>query len=125
MLESASEKEKWGRYTFLGFDPKMQITAVGENLTINGLTVKTDNPSEQIRQILSGYKSPKFDYLPSFTGGFTGYFSYDFLAYREESLRNNVNDTENFKDVDLMLFDKVIAFDQFPSEDNTYCEYVP
>ena len=113
MLESVAEKEKWGRYTFLGFDPKMQITAVGENLTINGLTVKTDNPSEQIRQILSGYKSPKFDYLPSFTGGLVGYFSYDFLAYSEKSLRIDTEDTENFKDVDLMLFDKVIAFDNF------------
>jgi len=113
MLESVAEKEKWGRYTFLGFDPKMQITAVGENLMINGLTVKTDNPSEQIRQILSGYKSPKFDYLPSFTGGLVGYFSYDFLAYSEKSLRIDTEDTENFKDVDLMLFDKVIAFDNF------------
>lgn len=26
MLESVAEKEKWGRYTFLGFDPKMEIT---------------------------------------------------------------------------------------------------
>ena len=73
----------------------------------------TENPSIQIRQILSGYRSPKFDYLPSFTGGFVGYFSYDFLAYTEKSLKFDTEDTENFKDVDLMLFDKVIAFDNF------------
>ena len=113
MLESASADEKWGRYTFLGFDPKMQVTAVGNDITIDGLKMKTDDPSIQIRQILSNHRSPKFGYLPPFTGGFTGYFSYDFLAYREETLRNNVSDTENFKDVDLMLFDKVIAFDNF------------
>ena len=113
MLESASDSEKWGRYTFLGFDPKMQITAVGNDMTIDGIEMKTDDPSIQIRQILSKYRSPKFSYLPPFTGGLTGYFSYDFLAYREKTLRNNVNDSENFKDVDLMLFDKVIAFDNF------------
>ena len=113
MLESASDSEKWGRYTFLGFDPKMQVTAVGDSITIGDITMKTDDPSIQIRQILSSYRSPRFDYLPSFTGGFTGYFSYDFLAYKEKTLRNSVNDTENFKDVDLMLFDKVIAFDHF------------
>ena len=28
MLESVAEKEKWGRYTFLGFDPKMEITCM-------------------------------------------------------------------------------------------------
>lgn len=113
MLESVAENEKWGRYTFLGFDPKIQITAAGSELTIGDVKMTADDPSEQIRQILSNYKSPKFDYLPPFTGGLVGYFSYDFLAYTEKSLRIDTNDSENFKDVDLMLFDKVIAFDNF------------
>ena len=113
MLESVAEKEKWGRYTFLGFDPKAQITASGSDLTIGDIKMTSDDPSIQIRQILSQYKSPIFSYLPPFTGGLVGYFSYDFLAYSEKSLRTDTNDTENFKDVDLMLFDKVIAFDNF------------
>ncbi len=113
MLESVADKEKWGRYTFLGFDPKTQITAAGRKLKIGGVEMETDDPSVQIRQILSQYRSPKFDHLPSFTGGLVGYFSYDFLAYSEKTLRIETEDTENFKDVDLMLFDKVIAFDNF------------
>ena len=113
LLESVTEKEKCGRYTFLGFDPKTQVTAAGNKINIGGIKMESDDPSVQIRQILSQYKSPKFDYLPSFTGGFVGYFSYDFLAYSEPSLRTNIPDSENFKDVDLMLFDKVIAFDNF------------
>ncbi|WP_303837508.1 anthranilate synthase component I [Ruminococcus flavefaciens] len=113
MLESVADKEKWGRYTFLGYDPKMQITAVGSELTIGDVKITTDDPSVQIREILSKYRSPRFDYLPTFTGGLAGYFSYDFLAYTEKTLRIGVNDTESFKDVDLMLFDKVIAFDNF------------
>ena len=113
MLESVAGNEKWGRYTFLGFDPKTQITASGSDLTIGDLKLTSDDPSIQIRQILSKYRSPKFDYLPPFTGGFVGYFSYDFLSYSERSLRIKTDDSENFKDVDLMLFDKVIAFDNF------------
>ena len=35
------------------------------------------------------------------------------LGYSEPSIRRNVKDTEGFKDLDLMLFDKVIAFDNF------------
>ncbi len=77
------------------------------------MKIHSENPKEQIRQILSSYRSPKFDYLPSFTGGLVGYFSYDFLGYTEPSVRVNAEDSENFKDVDLMLFDKVIAFDNF------------
>lgn len=113
MLESVAEKEKWGRYTFLGFDPKMDITCVDGIMKVGNVTVKTDNPSEYLRQILADYKSPRFDYLPSFTGGLVGYFSYDYLGYSEPSVKTDVQDIEAFKDVDLMLFDKVIAFDNF------------
>ncbi len=113
MLESAQQNEKWGRYTFMGFDPKMEITCINGEMTAGGIKIKTDNPSDVLRQILKDYKSPKFDYLPSFTGGLVGYFSYDYLAYSEPTVRKAVEDNEEFKDVDLMLFDKVIAFDNF------------
>ena len=111
MLESAQSSEKWGRYTFIGFDPKLEITCVEDDMRIGNLKVKTDKPADYLRQILSEYKSPRFDYLPSFTGGLVGYFSYDYLGYSEPSVRMHPEDTEAFKDVDLMLFDKVIAFD--------------
>lgn len=113
MLESAQQNEKWGRYTFLGYDPKLDISCVNGEMKAGNLSFKTDNPSSQLRQILADYKSPRFDYLPSFTGGLVGYFSYDYLGYSEPAVRNQVQDTEAFKDVDLMLFDKVIAFDNF------------
>lgn len=108
MLESAQANETWGRYTFLGFNPKMEITCMDGEMKIGNLKVKTENPSGYLRQILADYKSPRFDYLPSFTGGLVGYFSYDYLGYSEPSVKCIVEDTENFKDVDLMLFDKVI-----------------
>lgn len=111
MLESAQANEAWGRYTFLGFDPKLEITCINGEMKVGNLVMKTENPSDYIRQILSEYKSPRFDYLPSFTGGLVGYFSYDYLGYKEPAVKCEVEDTEAFKDVDLMLFDKVIAFD--------------
>ena len=111
MLESAQANETWGRYTFLGFDPKMEITCMDGEMKIGNLKVKTEHPSDYLRQILADYKSPRFDYLPSFTGGLVGYFSYDYLGYSEPSVNCDVEDTESFKDVDLMLFDKVIVFD--------------
>lgn len=113
MLESVAENETWGRYTFLGFDPKMEVTCHGGEMKAGNIKFKTDNPSDFLRQILADYKSPRFEYLPSFTGGLVGYFSYDYLGYSEPSVKIDVKDTEEFKDVDLMLFDKVIAFDNF------------
>ena len=111
MLESAQANETWGRYIFLGFDPKLEITCIDGEMKIGNFKIKTDNPSDYLRQILADYKSPRFDYLPSFTGGLVGYFSYDYLGYSEQTVKCQVEDTEAFKDVDLMLFDKVIAFD--------------
>lgn len=111
LLESAQANDRWGRYTFLGFDPKLEVTCIDGELTAGNLKFKTEDPSACLRQILADYKSPRFDYLPPFTGGLVGYFSYDYLGYSESSVRRPVEDTEDFRDVDLMLFDKVIAFD--------------
>lgn len=113
LLESVANQEKWGRYTFLGFDPKFDLNCVDGVMTIKDAKSKTDNPSLVLRDILAQYRSPQFDYLPSFTGGLVGYFSYDFINYSEPSTKVKVDDSEGFKDVDLMLFDKVIAFDNF------------
>ena len=111
MLESAQANDRWGRYTFLGYNPKLSITCVDGKMKLGDLTVDTDDPSAYLRQILSQYKSPHIPNLPSFTGGLVGYFSYDYLDYSEPSVKCCVEDSEAFKDVDLMLFDKVIAFD--------------
>jgi len=117
LLESLESAETWGRYTFLGFDPKLELTCTNGVLSINSgaetteTTETTQHPREFIQQILDENKSPRFEYLPPFTGGLVGYFSYDYIKYTEPSLKLDADDQEGFKDVDLMLFDKVIAFD--------------
>ena len=113
LLESVADNEKWGRYTFLGYDPSLEITCLNGQMKIGSLTFETKDPGSYIRQVIADHKSPRFEYLPSFTGGLVGYFSYDYLKYAEPTLRLDAEDTEGFKDVDLMLFDKVIAFDNF------------
>ena len=111
MLESAQANDTWGRYTFLGFEPKMEITCIDGKLKAGDIVINTDDPSDFLRQLLKGYRSPHFDYLPPFTGGLVGYFSYDYLGYSEPEVKCKVEDIEEFKDVDVMLFDKLITFD--------------
>ena len=113
LLESAEAQENWGRYSFLGFDPKLSITCSDGEMRVGDVTLTTENPTAVLRQILAEYKSPRIPGMPPFTGGLTGYFSYDYLGYAEPTVRRKTKDTEHFKDVDLMLFDKVIAFDNF------------
>lgn len=114
LLESARADETWGRYTFLGFDPLMEITCLGEGnqIFVDGEPVAfSGHPSDFLRTVLARYRSLRMDYLPPFAGGLVGYFSYDYLGYSEPAVRTAAEDRENFRDADLMLFDKVIAFD--------------
>ena len=111
MLESARADETWGRYTFLGFDPKLEIVCKDGKVKIGGRTVRTDHPSDCIREVLEEYRSPRLEGLPPFTGGLAGYFSYDYFKYSEPAAVCGGEDSEGFRDADLMLFDKVIAFD--------------
>ena len=60
LLESAQPSEKWGRYTFLGLDPKMEITCRNGVMKAGALTFETQNPSQTLREILAQYKSPRF-----------------------------------------------------------------
>lgn len=116
MLESIEDKKQWGRYTFLGYDPLMELTCVNHHLTITSgarVEMEIDHPGTYIRQVIEDNKAPRIAALPPFTGGLVGYFSYDYIKYSEPSLNLDAEDVEGFKDVDLMLFNKVIAFDNF------------
>lgn len=55
MLESVAEKEKWGRYTFLGYDPKLEITCVDGKMKAGNIQFQTDDPAAFLRQILADY----------------------------------------------------------------------
>ena len=115
ILESAEDSKNFSRYTFLGFEPKMSITCQDGILVItDGQGNKTSEiagPVDRIEQILNENKAVKIEGLPTFCGGLVGYFAYDYAKYLEPSLTLRATDKCFFRDVDLMLFDKVIAFD--------------
>ncbi len=58
-------------------------------------------------------KSPVMDDMPTFTGGLVGYFSYDYIKYSEPKLELKDKEQQDFRDLDLMLFNDVIAFDHY------------
>lgn len=111
LLESIEGGEKWGRYSFLGFSPIMHVTCKNGDITIEDGETKhlhSDKPLEVLRSLLANYQAPKLSGMPPFTGGFVGYFSYEMIGYAEPVLKLK---NSEFNDLDLMLFDKVIAYD--------------
>ena len=121
LLESADNSNHWGRYSFLGYDPKIELFCKNHKMTIKDGTTRTfecSDPAAEIRNILSQYKSPRLEELPTFTGGFVGYFACEYIRYIEPTLDFPTpdDDAAMVNDVDLMLFDKVIAFDHYKNK---------
>ncbi len=111
LLESIEGGEKWGRYSFLGFQPIVHVTCKNKRVTIedgSSRQIETEKPFDVLRDLLEQYKAPKLSGMPPFTGGLVGYFSYEMIGYAEPVLKLK---SSEFNDFDLMLFDKVIAYD--------------
>ena len=127
LLESAEANGARGRYTFLGFEPTLEFTCSAGNACIRTnlgtdketcQAVTLDHPNSAIRRIIEDYKSPQLANFPPFAGGLVGYFSFDYFAYSEPTLRKEQPTEkqlaeEDFLDVHLMAFDSVIVFDSY------------
>lgn len=119
LLESIEGGEKWGRYSFLGFNPTMRVRCHNGVVTIeskDGIkTVETKKPLNVLREFLLHYKAPQISGLPPFTGGFVGYFAYAMIGYAEPVLKLKPDDENDF---DMMLFERVIAYDHLKQKIN-------
>ncbi|MDR0424804.1 MAG: chorismate-binding protein, partial [Clostridiales Family XIII bacterium] len=116
ILESAPGGENWSRYTFIGYAPVMEVYGAAGRVSIaeNGrVAVREGDPHEILKALARERRSPRIKYMPPFTGGFVGYFSYEYFSNIERSLILGGEDDMKMGDFRLMLFDKVIAFDHF------------
>lgn len=114
LLESMEDSRQWGRYTFIGYDPVMEISCKDHELTITAggkMHMHTDHPGIYIRQLVEENRSPRIEGLPTLTGGLVGYFSYDYIQYGEPKLKPLAKDEDHVDDMNLMLFDKLICYD--------------
>lgn len=111
LLESV-EGGNLGRYSFLGYHPKLSVSCKNGVVKVkeNGMVrIIPGKPKEALQSLLAQYRSPQIEGLPTFTGGLVGYFSYEMIQYAEPKLHIKQSDVNDFE---LMMFDKLLAFDQ-------------
>lgn len=111
LLESVEGGEKWARYSFLGYEPVLHISCKNGKVTQKSGEIETTvtmDPMDALREQLEKYKSPKIKGMPTFTGGFVGYFGYEMIGYAEPKLKLKESEIDDYH---LMLFDKIIAYD--------------
>jgi anthranilate synthase component 1 len=115
LLESVEGGEKWGRYTFLGADPRIIFTVRGENVLIkkNGTfhcEKHCGDPMRFLKNLLNVYRPVPVEGLPRFYGGAVGFLGYDIVRYIE-NLEGQPKDDLNTDDAVFIITDTLIVFD--------------
>ncbi len=121
LLESAEANLRWGRYSFISYDPYI-LFAYYNNRSIKLLKNNDEkifaktNLFERLKGLLKQYKLPKiFDEdLPRFFGGFVGYLSWELIPLIEKKVK--IPKKDEFKDIPLvfLMFNKtVLIYDHY------------
>lgn len=110
--------KRLARFSFIGFMPKLVISAKNHRLTVwkketdEKITIKTDDPLEILHGVLSANRIRS---RYRFIGGAVGFISYDAVRYWER-LPEKSKDDLGFPDVHLGIYDDGIIFDHFRNE---------
>ncbi len=116
LLESVEGGEKWGRYSFLGTDPALVVTARGTEVRIDRRDgsqqrERMADPLVALRQLLGRYRPASVAGLPRFHGGAVGYVGYDAVRYFER-LPVSLDDDLGLPEMHLLVPDVVLVFDR-------------
>ena len=92
LFESMEGGEKWGRYSFIGFDPLVTFSSKGDEIetcTIRGSRKETakysGDPLKALKQLVEGFAAAEVDGdLPRFCGGAVGFLGYDMVRFMED-----------------------------------------
>jgi anthranilate synthase component 1 len=84
LLESADGGKRWGRYSFIGCKPFVEVVSRNGDMTVRrGDQIEElkdiGNPLEVLREISADFKPVAVDDLPPFQGGLVGYLNYDLV----------------------------------------------
>ncbi|MCJ7662649.1 MAG: anthranilate synthase component I [Desulfobacterales bacterium] len=115
LLESVEGGEKWGRYTFLGFDPHCIFTVRGADVLIeqNG-EMRTHkhkgDPLGLLKALLYSYRPVPVPGLPRFYGGAVGFLGYDMVRYFESIPAQAQKDLQS-DDAVFLITDTLMIFD--------------
>src|SRR5690242_1280054 len=101
LLESAEQGQRFGRWSFLGVQPRA---------VLRGDTGDYADPYAAVAEELERYTLAPLDGLPPFAGGAVGLFGYDLVRAAEPTVGEPNPDEVGVPDLALMVTDVLLAF---------------
>ncbi len=85
LLESVEGGERWGRWSFVGWDPEFTLSSTGGISSLEGaaFAVPPGDPLEVLEALLARFQTPQLPNLPPLHSGVVGYLGYDCVRYVE------------------------------------------
>ena len=119
LLESVEGGETWAQYSIVGLDCLDTIKVTGNTIeTKTGAQISSfisDNPLDEIQELISSLKTPEIKDLPRFYGGYVGFFAYESAKYAEKKIADLVNKDSKFDEhmpeIFLVKAEKLIVYD--------------
>lgn len=119
LLESVEGGETWAQYSIVGLDCLDTIKVTGNIIeTKTGAQISSfisDNPLDEIQELISSLKTPEIKDLPRFYGGYVGFFAYESAKYAEKKIADLVNKDSKFDEhmpeIFLVKAEKLIVYD--------------
>ena len=116
LLESAEQSERAGRFSFLGFHPRVSVQCVGSQVTItdlNGTNTRTisGDPLIELERVMSGFRFHASNDLPRFAGGAVGYLGYDVVRSFEPTVPSPADDRLNLPEMIFSVMQTLVIFD--------------
>jgi len=127
LFESMEGGEKWGRYSFIGFDPLVTFTSKGDQIETcvfresgKEKVVRTGDPLQALKLLVEGFSAAEVDGdLPRFCGGAVGFLGYDMVRFMEDL--PNEKPPLAFPDSSFMVPKMVLVHDSFRQTVTVVC----
>lgn len=126
LFESMEGGEKWGRFSFIGYDPLVTFTSKADSIYLAEVKKSiresrnfSGDPLQALKSLVEELDAAEYDHLPRFCGGAVGFLGYDMVRFMEEL--PDSRPATDFPDSSFMVPKIVLVHDSFKQTVTIVC----